>query len=162
MKSVNRYTKTFFMQALFSFCCMQVLQAQKVQETNNILHKKSLLKNLRQDIQKNMSLTTKKVSLRYLGKKDNYLVFYDHSGNTAYFRYREDRFADLAEKRLPSLIKGELFLLEVQLLGIDLDGVFVHRATEEKVFKDLIKKSNSIIVFSFISAKNLLLEKVIL
>ena len=74
--------------------------------------------NIRKQLKNNRSNIPKELRLRYERRTTYYLIFYDLAGEAIYFRYRKDRFDDLALKRLPSFIKGQAYLLKATFIGI--------------------------------------------
>ena len=97
--------------------------------------------------------------LRYAGKRKNDLVFYDLDGQSIYYRYRMDRFDDLAEKKLPLLTKGQAYRVRGLFLGLSFQNIFIAKNSPQ--FQAKLKDRNAILVFQFQSAEALLGERIL-
>ena len=97
--------------------------------------------------------------LRYAGKRRNELIFYDIEGQQIYYRYRKDRFDDLAEKKLPLLVKGQTYRVRGLFLGLSFQNIFIPKDASQ--FQTKLNDSNAILVFQFQSAESLLGERIL-
>jgi hypothetical protein len=87
--------------------------------------------------------------LRYQGREGNYVVFYDLDGRTALFRYRKDRFDDLAERKIRDLLPGQAYRLPLKFVGLIERGVVYAEGTAE--FQRLLDSDEGRPAFEFVS-----------
>ena len=89
--------------------------------------------------------------LRYRGREWNHVVFYDLDGREALFRYRTDRFDDLAERKISDLLPGQVYRLAVRFLGLVERRIVYPPGTPD--FHRLLDSDAGRPVFEFLSAK---------
>ena len=89
--------------------------------------------------------------LRYRGREWNHVVFYDLDGKEALFRYRADRFDDLAERKIRDLLPGQVYRLSIKFVGlIERRIVYPPESTD---FQRLLETDAGRPAFEFISAE---------
>lgn len=89
--------------------------------------------------------------LRYRGKEGNHVVFYDLDGREALFRYRTDRFDDLAERKVRNLLPGLVYRLPVRFIGLIERGIVHPPGTPD--FMRLLDSDAGRPVFEFLLAE---------
>ena len=100
--------------------------------------------------------------LRYAGKRKNDLIFYDLEGEEIYYRYRKDRFDDLAEKKLPLLVKGQAYRVRGPFIGLSFQNIFIAKSMDTDLFQARLRDRKAILIFQFQSAKALLPARLLL
>lgn len=147
-KHVFFYGSVFF--SIFSYSLFAQVQEKSYDESWEDWKENAFrIKDQRERISKGQALPF--LILRYTGKKKNKLAFYDLEGRESYYRYRRDRFDKLAEKKLPPLIKGEVYRVSGAFLGLSFQNVFISKNSPQ--FQEKIKNPDAVLVFQFQSAK---------
>lgn len=99
------------------------------------------------------------IKLRYRGTYEDYAVFYDLDGRNVYYRYREDRFDDRAERKLRGLIEGQAYAVEGQYQGILFRGQLFTEDDEE--YDELLDHNSITIVYDFTAARPLRIDQIL-
>ena len=99
------------------------------------------------------------IRLRYSGKRGDYLAFYDIDGEEVYYRYREDRFDRLAERRVRDLIPGQAYVVTGAFLGVLLKNKLVLRGAGS--FRRDLSDDDSIPAYQYEKAVPLRLEQIL-
>lgn len=89
--------------------------------------------------------------LRYRGREWNHVVFYDLDGKEALFRYRTDRFDDLAERKIRDLLPGQVYRLPVKFVGLIERRIVYPPGTPD--FQRLLDSDAGRPAFEFLSAE---------
>ena len=101
------------------------------------------------------------INLRYQGIDHYiYLQFYDIEGNIVFFRFRDDRWDDLAMKKVEQLMEGSAYHVEGSLVGVYFQSQLYDRL-DPQLPKILAGKDHWIPVFEFSRATSIRIDQIL-
>ena len=126
-------------------------QPDKERPYEGLLKETDLRINEYRNLLQSNSALPQSLTLRYRGKEGNFVVFYDLEGQEAFFKYRQDRFDDLAGKKVRDLLKGQAYRLALSFVGI-LESQIVYNPKSDD-YKKLLESGQGRLMFTFVSAE---------